>query len=82
MEKKVSPIMIFFAVLIFSLLFTCICMLPFVLIWAFNTLFKLAIAYTGWNWLACWVLILVFYGFNPANAAVSTRTKITKRKSK
>lgn len=33
---------------------------PFAVIWALNTLFSFAIAYTFWNWLAMFVLVAFF----------------------
>lgn len=44
------------------LLLVCAILWPLASIWALNTLFKLAIEYTFWNWLACWILIATFQG--------------------
>ncbi len=38
------------------LVFTILC--PFATLWAMNTLFKLGIEYTFWNWLAIVILII------------------------
>jgi len=35
---------------------------PFLLIWSFNTLFGLGLAYSGWNWLAGFALMVLLRG--------------------
>lgn len=37
--------------------------LPFVSIWAINILFSTSITYTFWNWLAMFILIGIFNGY-------------------
>jgi len=41
------------------IIFLCISV-PLITIWALNSLFSLGIGYTFWNWLAMFVLLLVF----------------------
>lgn len=35
---------------------------PFILIWAVNTLLSLSIAYSGINWFAAWMIIILLRG--------------------
>ena len=50
-------LMLIIAVLAVVIVFT-----PLAVIWALNTLFSLAIAYSFWNWVAVVVLMSVFSG--------------------
>jgi hypothetical protein len=58
--------MLIFGIIAITVLFTvAVCVIlsiPFATIWALNTLFGFTIAYTFWNWVACWVLLLTLHG--------------------
>ena len=54
---------IFLIVLITVIICVLLCM-PLATIWALNTLFGFKIAFTVWNWVACWILILTINGLN------------------
>ena len=41
---------------------------PFLLMWSFNTLFGLGFAYSGWNWLAGFVLMAMLRGSSTAGS--------------
>lgn len=61
-------------VLILGLIISAICLIPFAVIWALNTLFSLGIAYTFWTWLAVVVLNLTW--MNKQIPKVNPTTKV------
>lgn len=66
---------IIFLIILFSVALSVILSIPFATIWALNTLFKFTIAYTFWNWLACWILILTLHGVIRIKPTVSFTKK-------
>ena len=75
MKTTVLAFGVIFVVVLISVAISVILSIPFATIWALNTLFNFTIAYTFWNWLACWVLLLTFHGIIPMASNISYKKK-------